>query len=129
MRTLIDPRLRASLQDDFPSRCTIQNVVHVVSMANQEVPDPASATDVAGLVNIQCRIAPLIEQRPTDNENLPSDIQELYVQRQCKLNGYFPSITPRSMQAIVDGVAYIIRGVEHDGARFSTRLRLEISTP
>lgn len=127
MRALIDSRLRHAIPDHWDSRCTIQMVTYTTTAANQRV--PSGATDVAGMVNVPCRLAAIIFSRPTDNEIRDQKIQEKLSHRHLKLNGWFPSITPRRMQAVVDGVVYPIVGVEGDSQQFSTRLRLEVVKP
>jgi hypothetical protein len=127
MGCLFDSRLLSQLDRHYESSCTIQSVIFTSDNANQDV--ISSTPDVAGMTLIPCRIGPLIEIRPTDDELRSSDIRARRVERQCKLLGYYPGIIPREMQAVVDGVTYPIRGVEHDGSRMTTRLRLEILTP
>src|SRR5438105_4097479 len=127
MRQLLDPRLGATVSDGFPSRCTIQSIPKTAAASGQPV--LGVPVDVDGMTKISCRIGPLILIRPTDNENRTNRIQESYLARQLKLDGYFPAILVRDMQAVVDGITYPIRGVEHDGNQFSTRLRLEVIKP
>lgn len=130
MRAIIDPRLRASLDNFYESRCTIQLAQYVQTAANQKVLDPAQPwVNVVGMVNLLCRLSPLIEIRPTDNEQRSADMLSKTRARQCKLQDYFPAIQVRDMRAVVDGEAYSIVGVEHDGSKFTTRLRLEILLP
>lgn len=54
---------------------------------------------------------------------------ESVLKRTVKLNGYYPTIQVRTHRAVVDGVAYLIRGVEHDSERYSTRLQVEVLKP
>lgn len=128
VRQLIDNRLRANIQDTFPSRCTISTPNTTTSSANQEVPD-GTYSAVAGLSNIYCRIGPLIEIRPTDSEVRTSKAVILRRIRQCVLLGDYPTITPDVHFAIVDGLAYPIVGIDGDGSSLATRLRLEIVSP
>jgi|SRR3990167_364679 len=127
MRQLFDNRLRASIQDAFPSRCTIVAQDYTVNAANQKV--QSGETAVAGLTDIYCRIGPLIEIRPTDSESRKSDISSLRTARQCKLLGHFPQIQANVHRAVVDGVSYPIVGIEADGSQISTRMRLEVIIP
>ena len=128
MRQLIDNRLRAHIHDAFPSRCTISTPNTTTNSANQEIPD-GTYSAVAGLSSIYCRIGPLIEIRPTDSEVRTSKAVVLRRIRQCVLLGNFPTITPDTHFAIVDGLAYPIVGIDGDGSRLATRLRLEIVNP
>lgn len=125
--SILDPRLRVAIPEHWPSTCTIQTVNTTVSASNEPV--PSGATDVSTLKNIPCRIGPRIEVSVSDNEQRSDRVLEQFNRRQAKLNGYFPQIVPRLMQAVVDGVVYGIRGVEHDSERFSTRLNLENVEP
>ena len=125
---LLDPRLRTTIDGAFTSRCTIATPDFTLNVAKQKVPD-GNFTTVSGLSNLACRIGPLIELRPTDTERRGAEVSKLITVRQCKLNGYFPSIVANTHFAQVDDVDYPIIGVEHDGNRFSTRLRLEVVTP
>lgn len=123
MRSLVNPKLRAKLPEHWLSSCTIQSVTVTLSESGQKV--PYAASNVAGLVNIQCRMAPIIDARPTDEEIRTTGLRLEHSKRILKLNGYFPQIVNRAMQAVVDGVTFEIRGVEADSQSFSTRLRLE----
>lgn len=127
MRALLDPRLRGSIPDHWPSVCTILAVTYTTNDDNQTIPSGVVA--VEGLVDIPCRIGPIIKERPTDDEIRTQDIYSDFTRRYLKLNKYCPEIMERIQQAVVDDVTYEIRGVEHDSERFSTRLRLEIIEP
>jgi hypothetical protein len=127
MRPLIDPRLRWDIPEIWPSKCTIQQITFTQTASNQDI--QSGVTDVTGMKNIPCLMAPLIELRPTDDESRIAQIEDRNQRRQIKLNGYFPTIVSRTMQAVVDGKIWPIRGVEHDSLHFSTRLKVEIVTP
>ncbi len=127
MRQLIDPRLRSAIPDHWPDKCTIVQVLYRTTESNQQI--PRGFVPVAGMVDIPCRIGPIIEVRPSDDEIRVTNVIEQYRRRQLKLNKYLPQIVPREMQALVDGVYYPIRGLEHDGSKFTTRLKLEVITP
>lgn len=127
MRPLLDNRLKAQIQDHFPSRCTIVAQQYTVTAANQKI--PSGEAPVEGLSNIYCRLGPLIEIRPTDSEIRRSDMSTLRTARQCKLLGHFPEILATVHKAVVDGVSFPIVGVEADGNQLSTRLRLEVVIP
>jgi hypothetical protein len=127
MRATFDNRLLASLRDHFPSRCTIVTQDYTPSAANEQV--PSGETAVAGLVDISCRLGPLIEIRPTDSENRGADVSVIRIARQCKLLGHYSEIQPNVHKAVVDGISYPIVGVESDGSQLTTRMRLEIIQP
>jgi hypothetical protein len=127
MRSILDPRLMGALVNVWPSRCTIQEIATSDSDSGQPV--PTGASDVSGHINLPCRLGPLVEIRPTDNASLSYGASGRFTRRQLKLAGYFPSINPDTMQAVVDGVTYPIRGIESDSQNFSTRLLLDLVTP
>lgn len=127
MRSLLDPRLRTAIPEHWPSLCTIQTITYTANAANQLM--PTGVTNVSGMVNLQCRLGPIILSRPTDDEIRDTKVQEKYSRRNLKINAYLPQIQVRAMQAVVDGIVYPIRGVEGDSQQFSTRLRLEIVKP
>lgn len=127
MRPLIDSRMMARDEQFFTSRCTIQQIAYTPSDSNQQV--PTGQTDIPGLIGIPCRLGPLIEVRPTDDESRESMIEGQFERRQLKLNGFFPQIVNRTMQAVVDGVSWQIRGNESDSAQLTTRLKVERVMP
>ena len=124
---LLDPRLRTALPVLWPSRCTIQTITTTTSASNQLV--PSGAVDLAGHTEIECRVSPIVRERPTDDLQRGYAVQEYHLRRHANLNGYFPTITEVGMQAVIDGVVYPIRGVDTDGNHFITRLKLEVVTP
>jgi hypothetical protein len=123
MRQMVDPRLHQQLHDHFPSRCTIQVPTFTTSASNQKIPGPP--VNLQDHTDIPCRIGPIIEIRPTDDQIRQSETTEDYKRRQCKLNGFYPAIQ-EGMIALVDGYVYPVRGAEADGNGFSTRLKLEV---
>ena|ERR1017187_2357625 len=127
MRALIDPRLVQAIPEMWPSLCTIQSIGFTTSASDQQI--PSSATNITGMVDIPCRMAPIMLYRPTDDEIRTSEVEEVFERRQLLLNGFFPQIVNRIMQAVVDGVVWPIRGVESDSQRLNTRLKLEQITP
>ncbi len=127
MRALIDPRLRQDIPEVWPSKCTIQQIQYTTSASNQK--EITGATDILGMKNIPSRIGPLRVARPEDDEQRGKDILETFSFRIIGLNGYFPNIHPASMQAVVDGTVFQIRGVEFDGQKQNTRLKLAIIEP
>lgn len=128
MRSLFDTRLNKAIEGLYPSLCTIQIVTTSVSASNQKV--PTGATDIEGLINLRGRMAPMSAIGGiTDKETRSGGIVSRVVERLLKLDGYYPQIDTRRMQAVVDGVVYQIRGVDSDSQHFNTRLRLEIVKP
>ena len=128
MRQLLDPRLSRELTDDFPDLCTIKLKNLATSPSGQPLP-AGEPIPIDGMIDIPCRIGPLILVRPTDKEIRGIKITSQYENRQCKLNGYFPAIDPFSMVATVNDREYDIMGLEHDGNRFSSRMTLQRLLP
>jgi hypothetical protein len=127
VRDLIDPRLRTAIPEMWPSFCTIMSNIVVLDPANQ--PIPGVPTVVPGMKNIECRVSPLFLIRPDDKEIRGDAETTTILQREIKLNGYYPFIQPHTMQAVVGNESYHIVGVESDGNNFSTRMRVEIIRP
>lgn len=125
MKNLVDPRLESHLPNHWPSTCEIRTVSYAVSASNQRIKSGA----VTLYTRVPCRMSPLSKTRTTDNEARSETMESALKQRILKLNGYFPLIVPRDMDAVVDGVVFPIRGVENDSQRWSTRLFVEDLTP
>lgn len=125
-QSIIDPRLSADLENYFPAKCTAQFRNDTIGPGGEV---PGVPTDVPGIINIPCRIGPMILIRPTDTEQRIGRATTEVKSRQLKMNGYFPQIDASTMQMKVNGVVYRILGNEEDGDRFSTRIRLEIIRP
>lgn len=123
VRELIDSRLRDGIPDHWPSLCTIQTTVFGTNAANQKI--PISGSDVDGMVDLPCRLGPAVvaevpyEERRTDKSTVT------YKQRTLLINKYLPSIVPYTNTCVVDGVPYLIRGMDSDSQKFMTRLRVE----
>jgi len=127
MSRLIDPRLRTSLPDFWPSRCSIKTVTTTASASGQKV--RTGTTDVAGMTSIQCRMSVTTTERPNDQVTTEARIRGSVARRNLKLSGYFPTIQPDVMVAVVDGVEYAIYSNEPDSEHFSTRLGVDIIKP
>lgn len=98
----------------YPSLCTIQ-----VGTGTQDAyghVEPVTWGNLASHVNLACRIAP----RGASERRQP---EQVYAEatHTVSLQGYYPAIRA-SMRAVVNGVAYDIDGVEHDGNQVTTRL-------
>lgn len=118
---------RSALRLHYPSRCTIQLVSSGDTPSGQQV--SSGGLPIAGHLHIPCALGAFSKDTTTDSEKRGPMILEEFSRRICKLNGYYPSIVERQMQAVVDGVTYSIRGVESDSQHVSTRLYLEVITP
>ena len=122
VRQLIDKRLRNAIPDFWPSLCTIQSKVYAFSGSNQLA--PVAYNDI--YVDIPCRLAPRFIGRVEYDEKRSDRMTTDYNQRELMLNAYLPDIQVRDQVATVDGVTYQIRGIDNDGQKFLTRLRVEI---
>jgi SPP1 family predicted phage head-tail adaptor len=106
----------------YPSRLTIQ-VVTETRTANSGLTE--SWADVAGSVDLACRIAPV---RGTETRTAQQILTE--TTHVCVVPRFLPSVTTKH-HAIVDGATYDITAVEYDGqqlpgsVRRSTRLALK----
>lgn len=127
MRPLIDPRLRHGIADHWPSLCTIQEVKVIEESSGQMVEEDGPILVLH--VDVPCRLGPLIEGTPTDNERRGVMITSQHARRVLKLNGYYPDIVPGKMEAVIGGNTYPIRGVDSDSEMHYTRLRLEVILP
>lgn len=117
------------LDSAWTTTATIQLILTKTNAANQEVPIPTGAQNIPGLVEIPCRLASLVKERPTGDLTRGGMVQEYHERRHCVLQGYHPEIRSDEMQAVIDGVIYPIRAVEHDGNRVNTRIKLEVVRP
>lgn len=128
-RGIVDPRMSLRLDSAWTTTATIQLILTQTSDANQEVPIPTGAQNIPGLVEIPCRLASIVKERPTGDLTRGGAVEEYHERRHCVLCGYYPQIRPDDMQAIIDGVVYPIRSVEHDGSQINTRIKLEVVRP
>lgn len=79
---------------------------------------------LAGLVDIPCRLTH--DQRAGGERERTTSTSTQQMHR-LVLDGYYPTLTT-AMRALVDGTAYDIDEVIHDGAQTLTRLRVERTT-
>lgn len=126
MRALLDPRLRTAIPEFWPSRVDIRLKTYTTSATNQKI--QTGSTSVFNTL-LECRLSPIILDRPTDTDTRTIKVTDLTERRHLKINGYYPTIEAEDMQAVVDGKTWEIRGVESDGSHFSTRLRMENILP
>lgn len=67
---------------------------------------------------------------PSDDETRTESITYGRERRTLFINGqYRDRISSETMWAVVDGVKFTIRGVESDGQKSYTRLRIEVMSP
>jgi hypothetical protein len=104
----------------WPSLCTIKESDGAVTSSGR--PDPTYSA-VAGMEGIPCRRAPLTLNQPAEREKRQEHKQRGTEEYHIFLQSMFVSITG-DMVAEVDGVQYGIVGLEHDGQKTQTRLRV-----
>jgi hypothetical protein len=115
---IVHPRMLEGLAAFYPSLCTIQSAVEPQDTVGQPV--VASYTDV--LQALPCRVSPAGAREM----KLPNQTYGV-ASHTINLRGHYPSITT-AMRALVDGVAYDVLAVEHDGNAYTTRLQVQVVT-
>jgi hypothetical protein len=85
--------------------------------------------NVAGMVNIPAMNAPESDARIRADQTKSIEMVEGIQLRHMLLGGYYPAIEENgNWRAMVDGIAYDVRGVESDSQSQMTRLKLQISS-
>lgn len=125
---LIDPRARVQMRIQFPSLCTIQRKMYTTEDSKQKrLKRPIG---VPGHINIPCRMAArssnMMSLLMEDVDNM---ITANVVRRFVRLNGYFPDINTRDMQAYIDGKVWEIRAIQADSEGFATLIIVEEIRP
>src|SRR5262245_21117877 len=82
----------------YPSLCTIYDKNDSTEDSGSEV--PGVPTPAVGMVDIPCRVAPIILIRPTDVEERRDSITREYENRTINLFGYFPQIDKANQHAV-----------------------------
>lgn len=116
----------------FVSLCTIQRPVTTLGPTGTR---SGAYSDVTGLVDIQCMDAPenLGTGFSVSQLRQPTDIDSKAL-RHVLLDDFYPDLSPETnwgnvgWRAVVDGVAYNIKGAECDSQRIMTRLSLQAVT-
>lgn len=120
-RALVHPQMLNRLPQFYPSEATIESGVE----SRDSFGSPTLTwTVLANHRDIPCRISPLTVQTPTfTSEARLESLTYLTTTHHIALRGYFPEIEA-TMRAVIDDVAWDIKGVEHDGQNVTTRLRV-----
>lgn len=117
MGDLISSRMLDGLTAFFPSLCTIKGA----TLAQDAYGEPTETwTTVSGLSSLAARVAPAREREYQAVGLLVEESTHL-----AALQGYYVTITP-AMRAVIDGVAYDVTGVHHDGQATMTYLGLKL---
>ncbi len=112
----------------FSSLCTIQDLDGTFSASGQ--PNNTYVA-VTGLIDIPCTAPPTSMLRITATQKRTVPERKEDNSSHVLLNDYFPQITAHwqdGAQAVIDGVAYTLLGVESDSQKKMTRLSVEICT-
>lgn len=122
---LIDPRLFEHLSTTFwRHTCTIQEAS---STANEVGELEPTWSDLTGHTFISCNLAAAQAMGEQKSEQRRDNTTYDAKTRHCQLNGYYPLIG-EGMRAVMDSVAYDIRGVVQSSAKVQTKLILELIT-
>jgi head-tail adaptor len=123
--TLIDPRMLTRLMPAYyADTVTIQQRTDTADSYGQMIPAWAN---VADLINLPCRIAPLVVSTPEYAERALQDKTIVTVTHHITIAGYYPAITVL-MRAGDGGTNYDIVAVEYDSEHVTTRLRVKVVT-
>ena len=114
---VIDSRMVGNLADFFPSTCSIQEKVTTDDATGHSIP---AWSDVAGLTDLPCRIAP----KGGDEFRKPDMTYGVNV-RTIEIAGYYDTITI-VMRVLWGFIEYDILLIEHDGQSEMTRLTVEL---
>ena len=116
--SMIHPRLlseRVGVGGLFPSLCTIQTPA-ATNIKGDIIKTPWA--DLAGHINLPCRISPV-----TGQEVRRDDMTYSTITHWLTLRGLYVTVLPH-MRAVVDGIAHEIETVDGDGNSTMTRLGL-----
>lgn len=118
---IVSPDMLPALSAFYPSTVTIQSSTVTRGAAGSEI---KAWADVTGLVDIPCTIAPLSVTRDTSTAEVRTALQTYgVITHHMSLQGHYLGITAE-MQAVSDGQAYDITGVEQDSHATMTRVWL-----
>lgn len=109
--------------DVYPSLATLRPISKSRGTTGQWLHTFADSTDPTQ-VNLACRLSPLIQIRPQDQEKQLADDERAAANSQLNFASYVNVAlqTLLTWQVKVDGVVYQIKSVEHDGMSLTTRM-------
>lgn len=118
VRTLVHPKMMASVSSFYPATCTIQE--YTVTGRNDYNEEILVWADKPGHVDIPCAVS------PSGGQEVKRDNMTYVVStHRIALRGYYPEIT-EEMRVVSGGQVYDILLVEHDSLRQTTRLLCEV---
>lgn len=118
---LIHPSLLTQLTNFYPSTCTIQESTETNTKGQRSL----AWANVAGQVNIPCRVAPATSDRSREMK-LP-DMTYAIWSHTIALRGRYVGIIMK-MRAVESGVDWDILAVDYDDQEESTYLRVRVVT-
>lgn len=118
---IVHPNMLGGLAGFYPSLCTIRTATETQSATGAV---QHSWADAPGLVGLRCRLAPAANSANREVRAEAGTYVELTFT--IALAGYYPTITEK-MQAIVDGVAYDVQAVAHDGNHATTEVFVRLA--
>lgn len=119
---IVHPGLLTRLQPNhYASTVTIQYAVVTQDSYGEE---SAGWTTLTGHASLPCRIAP--QQQFSREQRSQAQLYAVHVW-DIAVAGYYPTIT-EEMRAVVDGTAYDIELVQHDGNHEMTHLQVRVVT-
>jgi hypothetical protein len=128
MMSIVHPRLFVHIGKILPLRCTIRQHDGTLEDSGQPTKGDEHYQDVAGAVDIPCRRAPLIQERPTSYEQHSPHVVRSITKFHIMLAGYYPQIHS-DHRAYIGQEVHNIVSVEHSGDNSVTRIRTEITGP
>jgi hypothetical protein len=124
---LVHPRLFQSLTRHFTSKCTIQRHDGTKNLSGGLDNADEHWVNVEGMVDIPCRVAPLILARPTASERRLTNVNGATSEFQVVLLGEY-AIGSTGRRAKIDGLIHNITGLEGAPGVY-TRIRTERTVP
>ena len=115
---LVHPRWLSEITGLFPDKCRIQRPNN--SNVRGDVIE-APWADVAGLVDLDCRVSPADVGREVRGADQTYGVTTHII----TLRGRYTNIEPH-MRAVVNGIAYDIQGITGDGCGIMTRLSARV---
>jgi hypothetical protein len=120
-RGIVHPNLMSALGGFYPSLCTIQAATETQSATGAVQQGWA---DAPGLVGLRCRLAPAPNSANREVRAEAGTYGEFNYT--VALAGYYPAITEQS-RAVVDGTAYDVQSVAHDGNHTTTEMFVRLA--
>lgn len=118
---IVHPSMMAALGSFYPSLCTIRTATDTQSATGAV---QQSWADAPGLVGLRCRLAPAANSANREVRAEAGTYGEFTYT--IALASYYPAITEQ-MQAVVDGTAYDVQAVAHDGNHAATELFVRLA--